>query len=270
MPRMSTHGQPRPQKRYRPTLIRSGTRVGNRRKSRNRQLTVPRNKIGFAQSFRTKLRYVTKKDMVVGSIDTVEFEKFRANGMYDPEVSLGGHQPRGFDQAMALYGVFTVLGSKISVNWAYAGYDGPAALDATTSAFLIKTNKPVDTSGDGAVVAGVPVMCGIYKGTEALANPSSAAQIMEHDRTVWKPMNHQQPGIITSASARIGSFYGNASLVGTDDYSGTASADPAEQVQYTIWCGRTNGTSAGVCAVTAYVTIEYDVLFTEPKVLQAS
>lgn len=233
-------------------------------------MTVPRNKIGFAQSFRTKLRYVTKKDMVVNSIETVEFESFRANGMYDPEISVGGRQPRGFDQAMALYGTFTVLGSKISVNWAYAGYDGPAALDATTSAFLIKTSKPADDAGDGAVAAGVPVMCGIYKGTEALANPSSAAQIMEHDRTVWKPMCHQQGGIITSASARIASFFGNAKLVGNEAFSGTGSADPEEQVRYTIWCGRTNGTSAGICAVTAYVTIEYDVVFTEPKVLQAS
>jgi len=265
MPRMSTHGQPRKRIKIKRE---PGTRVGNRRQVRNRQLTVPRNKIGFAQSFRTKLRYVAKKDMVVSGIETVEFERFRANGMFDPEVSLGGHQPRGFDQAMALYGAFTVLGSKISVNWAYAGYDGPAALDATTSAYLIKTVKTETTAGPAS--AGVPVMCGIYKGTEALANPSSAAQIMEHDRTVWKPMNHQQGGIITSASARIGSFFGNAKLVGNDSYSGTASADPAEQVEYTIWCGRTNGTSAGVCAVTAYVTIEYDVVFTEPKVLQAS
>lgn len=250
----------------RPTPVSAG-RLRLLRKPRNQQVTIPRNKIGFAQSLRTKLRYTVRKELDVSGLATVSYESFRANGCYDPEVSVGGHQPRGFDQAMALYGAFTVLGSTISVNWSYAGYDGPSALD-TANMYLIKANQVGTTAGSTAACA--PVMCGIYKGTEALPNPSSAAEIMEHDRTVWKPMNSQQPGIITSASAKIGSFYGNASLVGAAGYSGTASADPTEQVLYTVWAGRTNGTTAGICHLTAYVTVQYDVLFTEPKILQAS
>lgn len=266
MPRATAAGPGRPRKRIRPTP--SAGRLRLLKRGRNRQITIPRNKLGFAQSLRTKLRYVVRKDFVVSSLDNIAFESFRANGMFDPEVSLGGHQPRGFDQAMALYSTFTVLGSKISVNWSYAGYDGPSALDSTTSSFLIKTNKVETTAGLSAACA--PVMCGIYKGTEALANPSTAAEVMEHDRSVWKPMNSQQAGIITSASARIGSFFGNASLVGAEGYSGSNAADPTEQVQYTVWVARTNGVTAGTCAITGYVTIEYDALFTEPKVLQAS
>lgn len=230
-------------------------------------MSVPRNKIGFPQSLRTKLKYVTKKDFDVDGHAAIEYEAFRANGMFDPEVSVGGHQPRGFDQSMAMYNSFTVLSSKISVNWAYAGYDGPGSLDGT-NVYLIKETQAAGSSA--AASACPPVMCGIYKGTDALALPSTAAEVMEHDRTVWKSMNCQQPGIITSTSCRIGSFYGKSNLVGAEGYSGTASADPDEQVRYTVWVGRTGNTSAGKCFISAYVTITYDVVFTEPKVLQAS
>lgn len=42
---------------------------------------------------------------------------YRANSLYDPYVGLGGHQPRGFDQLIALYSRFIVYKSKIRVQF---------------------------------------------------------------------------------------------------------------------------------------------------------
>lgn len=40
---------------------------------------------------------------------------FSANGMYDPNITGSGHQPRGFDQLMAMYDHYVVIKSAISV-----------------------------------------------------------------------------------------------------------------------------------------------------------
>lgn len=41
--------------------------------------------------------------------------QFSANGLYDPNISGSGHQPTGFDQLMAIYGEYVVIGSTIRV-----------------------------------------------------------------------------------------------------------------------------------------------------------
>lgn len=239
-------------------------RPGQKHKARNNRVYVPRKKLGFPQSLRTTLRYTTRKDLDVSSLEDVQYESFRANGMFDPEVSLGGHQPRAFDQLMGLYKTFTVLGSKISVNWVYKGYDGPASVDAG-QAHLIKT-----ISGEDAAAAVPPVMVGIHKGIEALALPLTAAEVMEHDRTSWKAMTAPEGQITQRMSCHIPSLYGKSNLVGSDGYTGDATADPTEQPHYTIWAGRMNDTAQGKCYLVAYITIEYDAVFTEPKILAAS
>lgn len=41
---------------------------------------------------------------------------FSANGMYDPNITGGGHQPRGFDQLMTMYDHYTVIASRIAIQ----------------------------------------------------------------------------------------------------------------------------------------------------------
>jgi len=239
-------------------------RTPYRDRARNSNVSVPRLKLGFPQSLRSTLRYTTIKQLDVPSLANVQYESFRANGLVDPEVSLGGHSARGLDQLMASYDTFTVLSSKISVNWSYQGYNGPQALDGTAS-FLLQT-----IDGQSGAPACPPVMVGIYKGTTALPVPSTAAEVMEHDRVVWRSMNQNQAGVLTRSGTNIGSWFGKYNIVGAEGFTGTAALDPTEQPQYTIWAGRTNGVTNGKCLLTAYVTIEFDVVFTEPKPLSAS
>ena len=111
-------------KRKHSQLARTKT-VNPYRRPRNAMVSVPRAKIGFPQSMRTKLRYATRVDFVPTGT-TVVSKTFLANGLYDPDTTVGGHQPRGFDEFMAAYTTFTVQGSKASCSFMYEGYDGPS------------------------------------------------------------------------------------------------------------------------------------------------
>lgn len=62
-----------------------------------------------------KLKYSTdiQLNATAASIDV---HVFSANGLYDPDVTSTGNQPRLFDQYMALYNHYTVVAAAISVE----------------------------------------------------------------------------------------------------------------------------------------------------------
>lgn len=233
-----------------------------RSRGRNRLVTVPRNKLAFPQSMRTKLRFVQRVAFGPTSTSVVQ-APFRANGMYDPYAGIGGLQPRGFDEMMKIYESFTVHGSTISASFMYEGYDGPSTL-----ATLGNLNKSM--ASDDSSPALTPMVCGLHKGVEVLGGGTSEVQ-MEKDKTQWTFINGQTGHKTLSSSLRVTDFYGKGALTGAEGYTGSASADPTEQVLWQLWCGRVSDDyPAEATKVVAYVTIEYDTTFTEPKVLSAS
>ena len=69
------------------------------------------------------LKYVEYK--ANASVTTVaEFNTWSMNGLYDPNITGTGHQPRFFDQYMALYGVYCVRGAKITAEVYGSGATG--------------------------------------------------------------------------------------------------------------------------------------------------
>jgi len=225
-------------------------------------VTVPRNKIGYPQSMRTKLRYSTRQEFVPTNT-SVSSKRFLANGLFDPDTSLGGHQPRGFDQFMKTYQTFTCKGSKISVSFMYEGYDGPSVIAIAGN--LIKTVGNADSQP-----ALTPMLCGLRKGVDAFTAGTGQDQI-EHERTQWGFINGQTGEKTLATSAMVSDFYGKPSLLGSEGYTGSKNADPTEQVYYDVFCGRVSDDyPQEQTKVVAYVTIEYDVIFTEPLALEAA
>ena len=237
-----------------------------RAKGRNALVRVPRNKLGFPQSMRTKLRFCERVEFTPTST-SIQQIKFRANGMYDPNVQVGAgqHQPRGFDEFMAIYKTFTVHGSTCSVSFMYEGYSGPSLTSA-----LSNLTQSVQTTTDNIVPALSPILCGLYKGIEELAAGTGQEQI-EKDRMTWTYINGQQGHKTLRTSCKISDFYGKPALTGAEGYTGSDSADPTEQVLYEVWAARVSDDyPAETTKVVGYVTIEYDATFTEPKALAQS
>ena len=121
---------------------------------------------------------------------------------------------------MAVYETFTVLGSKISVNWMYEGYNGPSVIGIAGN--LIQTVGNADNQP-----ALTPMICGLHKGIETLASGTGEEQ-MEKDRTQWTFINGQHASKTTGSSLATSDFYGKGALVGAAGYTGSATADPTK------------------------------------------
>ncbi|AXH77407.1 MAG: putative capsid protein [Circoviridae sp.] len=248
---------------HRPTRT-AALKKAQTRRGRNALVRVPRNKIGFPQQLKTKLRYSTRIEFVPTGTSAIQFQ-LKANGMFDPQVSLGGHQPRGFDEFMKAYDMFTVLGSKCSASFMYEGYNGPS-LTST----LGNLTQSYQATTENIVPALTPVACGLHKGVETLASGKAEDQI-EKDRTVWSFINGEQGHKTLSTSMRTSDFYGKGAMVGSEGYAGSDAADPDNLVFYELWCARiSDDYPAESVKIVCYATVEYDCVFSQPKTLNAS
>ncbi len=81
--------------------------------------TVPKNIRLFPMTKRTSMRYVWSSEATQLDIPAGNFyiQNFNGNGLFDPDRTGVGNQPRGFDDAMAFYSSYKVLGSSITVTY---------------------------------------------------------------------------------------------------------------------------------------------------------
>ncbi len=249
-----------------------GSRAALRRKQRNALVSVPRDKLGFPQSMKATLRYTEVADFTLPN-HSAQTATFRANDLYNPRVAGGApfHQPRTFDQYMTLYNTFTVQGSKISLNFVYEGYMGPSTIATDPGSGNPYLIQEVGTPGAGKVPSLPAVVVAVHKGTEALQAGNPEEQI-EKDRTVWKLLTPGTDKTITSKLV-TSEFFGKDALVGSAGYTGTASNGPDHDILWEVWAGRASNqpiVSGDTCHVRAYVTIEYNATFTDPKTQAAS
>ena len=192
-------------------------------------------RIGFPKSMMTKMRFCATHALDPGTA-TIASYQFRANDVYDPDYSGAGHQPLGFDQYSQLYEHFTVLGSKITVTAA--------------------------TSGS------VPVVIGITKDSDA-TRTTSFDTIQEQPDTCWKVHTPGSPAKQLSCRLSAKKWFNKLAVKDSDRLQGTNLASPEEVVFYHLWA---KGLSASVdpSAIDCNITIDYIVLWTEPKELPQS
>ncbi len=94
---------------YQP-LIRTG-RGRHKRMRRYRAVLGPKR-------MQTRLRFANRFILDAGAAGAAVSFVMSANGMFDPELGAGGHQPRGFDQYMAMWNSYGVVRARITVTFA--------------------------------------------------------------------------------------------------------------------------------------------------------
>jgi hypothetical protein len=184
------------------------------------------------------LRYVTKVSMNPGIGGQSAALFFSANGMYDPDRSLGGHQPYGFDEYMEMYNHFTVLRSRIMVSF-----------------------MPIGTSSGRNANSIVAV--GLRDTT---TSTTTIEQFIEMGRGEWSLLGQQDGGkpIATLHHAcDVSKYLGRPDLLSDPDCRGDATNDPGEEVFFEINAANLDGVDGE--QLDLLVVLEFDAAFTEPK-----
>lgn len=191
---------------------------------------------GFPNKLRTKLRYV-ESIAANPTATTVAGGSYKLNGLLDPTVAVGGHQPLGFDNYMAVYGRFEVI--KANIKW--------SLINATDNHMLI-----------GFVIA---------DSTQTF--PSSPNVLMEMGKNCVYRLCHGSGSSLqimpyVQRSYDIAKELGIA--LGDDTLRGNASNDPGSGLYANCFVGTIDGSD--ITAQQLLVEIEYDVVFDQPLVNQ--
>lgn len=197
----------------------------------------PRNAIArvgraFPEKIRTTLRYVEHIQLTAASGATTNPTIFNCNGLYDPYYPVGGHQPYGFDQYMAIYNHYSVQRATIRCTFQRT----PAA---TTSPVIVGINDDDD-------------------GTDAA---TFLTRMEKSGRKNYGWVGDNNGALILSSSWSCKKKFG-ANPNALDKNIGGAASLPTEVTTWHVWMNNQG-------SVTEYVNvicdIEYDVEFTELK-----
>jgi hypothetical protein len=169
---------------------------------------------------------------------------YSANGMFDPDISGGGHQPLGFDELMTMYNHYTVYRSKISVQFIH---------------------------GSGSTTTGA---CGIYLSPDT-TNITAVSRLLENGLVTWKtllPVNVDGSHASLSMDCDVASYYGRdlnpRELEESTDLYGTAAANPNDQVYFGLLAF--DPTASNQITLFAIVEIIYYAFLWEPRKLAQS
>lgn len=196
---------------------------------------APSNKLGGPFPVRKKAQLVYTEVPLITLSGGVGSYVFRANDLFDPNVTGTGTQPLYFDQIMAIYNHFVVTSSFIEIQ----------PLGGTSSWDLLLTTW-ID---DDVTFPSTPTVNAQRPGAKFIAfNPGVATP--PSVRMGWNAAKNFGPGVL------------NNSL-----YRGSASASPTEQMFYVMQISDI-GLSAGTIPVRVRIT--YNCEFTELKTIAAS
>jgi hypothetical protein len=197
----------------------------------------------FASQKRIKLFYYDYGLTRSGTAGAVSNYFFIANGLFDPNITGGGHQPMGFDQMMLLYNQYTVVASKMSLT-------------------IYNTT------------ASVAVRAGVYLSPDA-SSITDPSRLIENGLITTKVI----PAINVAGYIKefqldcdVVKFFGRAKNVREllDDglLAGTSAVNPTEGVYYAVTAWDPFGASN--YSTFFDVIIEYDAIFWEPRKLTVS
>lgn len=216
------------------------SRRNKRRYAKRRKAAIPKQiSPGFPRETRVKMRYNDTVSLT-STAGVISKYLFRANSCFDPNQTGVGHQPSGYDQWSLFYNNYVVLSCKMSAK------------------FLWDVSEPV-----------TPLTCGVFLSDDS-TNPTLYSNIKELGRGQQRDLAPNAGSTIcrTYYSAKrfwnITDVKDNVKRIGAD-----VSANPTDDCVAVVYAQSTDyaATSSPVCVV---VTMDFDVLFSEPKDLAQS
>jgi len=164
---------------------------------------------------------------------------FSANGMYDTNITGTGHQPLGFDQLMTMFDHYTVIASKIRVEFVNT--------DATNTQ-----------------------ICGIVLNDDN--SPSTNPQVIIENGNgkyvTLMPANTTGCRKTMTLSCNPSKFLGLSKPMSNTSLRGTVASNPAEQVYYSIWSADNNQDDPGQIDISVFIS--FVAVLTEPVQLNSS
>lgn len=215
----------RKKRKPRPKAIRApevGNAVAAVRQSLYNRLATP-----LPNKLKVCLRYSENQLQINPTAANVVNIVYKANDMYDPYDTGGGHQPRGFDQIMTMYDHFQVIGSKITVQM-------------NESSTTLRWGILLSDTGVGPVIQ-----------TDALEYPS--ANSVHGSTKVYEPTT-------LSLAYSQKKFFGHRDL--EEQFEGRSSGSPSELAYFNIYA--MSSSSSDPAGVYFTVTIDYIAILTEP------
>lgn len=222
-----------------PKRYRSKRRAYRKKRYYKRRM-LSMSKAPMPNKFATKLRYAESFQIDPQAGGTTGVHLFSCNGLYDPNYTGTGHQPRGFDQFMEMYDHYTVIGSKMTAIFSSVGIAG----------------------------AGGPLMVGIALKDSTTA-PSDKNEYME-GRNVKSGLLKRSVDTGFAYSVKLKKSFSTRKFLGfshplsVTEARGSRNLNPIEQAYFHLFAQIVTGT-ADAPVIECQVVIDYLVVFTEPK-----
>lgn len=193
------------------------------------------------ENYKTILRYTEYDKMDIQTSNLADALIMCCNGLYDPNATSVGHQPRGFDQLCAFYGKYIVLGSRITIE-------------------MYNTNT-------------FPVQVG-YCLTTAPAGKTYMSDYMEGMTDV----QYQTLGGVGSSGDKYKAvinfspkkFFKVKNLTDNPNFYGYSLANPTQQAYCHFFTAGQSYTTGAPNSVWVTITAEYITLWKEPIIVPAS
>lgn len=164
---------------------------------------------------------------------------FSANGMFQPIITsgfLGNHQPYGFDQFMAQYNFYIVVGSKITVTWTL-GQPGDSV-----------TNN---------------IICGVFL-KDDLTILTDPLLLRENGHSRWITITDAKQPRRTVKKFSAKRFFNVKDIKDNAEFAGSADSNPLQSAYFHLWAAST-APNVDASVVLANVMIEYIAVLQEPN-----